>query len=207
MKSFDMRISDNYSRDVSARRPALLPLFRSANQLRLLATLLLEPERRYDITRLASVTGIPQASVSREVKNLVAAGVVASENESGRRMLRADTASPIFPELAGMLLKTYGPKVVVERHLAGLPGMERALIYGSWAKRYSGIPGPPPQDVDVMVVGRPDPREVNRRADAASQELGRDVNASILTPEELADSRSGFLAEVLSSPVVELAVL
>lgn len=191
---------------MSAPAPALLPLWRSANQLRLLTALLLEPERSFTIAELVEATGIPQPSVSREVGNLLRAGVLTRDVEHRRRTVRADTDSPIFPELAGLVLKTAGPKVVLERHLAGLPGVERALIYGSWAKRYSGVAGPPPRDVDVMIFGRPDARAVQHRAEAASRELGRDVNTTVFTPDELSRRRTGFVAAVMSEQFVELDV-
>lgn len=35
-----------------------------------------------------------------------------------------------------------------------LEGMKQVVLYGSWAARYEGAAGPPPGDVDVMVVGR-----------------------------------------------------
>jgi hypothetical protein len=40
------------------------------------------------------------------------------------------------------------------RHI-GRSTMIRANIFGSWAARYLQTPGPPPHDLDVLVVGRP----------------------------------------------------
>jgi DNA-binding transcriptional ArsR family regulator len=191
------------TRSVSAPRPSLLPLLRSENQLRLLAKLLLEPERWFTMSELTAETGVPQPSVSREVGNLTRVGLLSEDLRHRRRVVRADAASPIYPELASLLRKTAGPKPVLERVLAGLPHVDRALVYGSWAARYHGVDGPPPGDIDLLVVGTPDVREVRRRADLASAELGRDVNATVLTPKEWA-KRSGFIGHVRRSPVVDL---
>ena len=49
----------------------------------------------------------------------------------------------------------------------GLAGIERAVIYGSWARRYQGEAGPLPQDVDLLVIGAPAVGEVRAAADAA----------------------------------------
>lgn len=187
-----------------ATRPALLPLLRSENQLRLLAKLLLEPSRAFMIKDLAAETGVPQASVSREIAQLITAGVLRATEERGRRVISADTESPIFPELASLLLKTAGPQAVLERQLDGVPGIDRALIYGSWARRYAGEAGGPPTDIDLMVIGLPDVRELRRRADQASVELGRDVNATVLTLDEWDAGTSGFVQQVRASPLVEL---
>jgi DNA-binding transcriptional ArsR family regulator len=140
--------------------------------LRLLTALLLEPARTFTVTELARVTGVPQPSVSREVAALLGMGLLTADTERGRRVVRADTTSPIFPELASLLLKTAGPKVVLERRLAGIAGVQRALIYGSWAQRYAGVGGTAPGDIDVLVVGQPDMRRVRAAGEAASEELG-----------------------------------
>lgn len=187
-----------------ATRPALLPLLRSENQLRLLAKLLLEPTRRFMVAELAAETRIPQPSVSREIRNLLEVGILTATQERGRRVVSANTESAIFPELASLMLKTTGPKAVLEHRLSGLPGIERACVYGSWARRYAGQPGPEPADIDLLVIGAPDVHEVRRRADLASEELGRDVNATVLTLDEWNAGASGFVQRVNSSPIVDL---
>lgn len=194
------------SRHVSAPPPALLPLFRSAHQLRLLSALLLEPKRTFTITELAAATGVPQPTVSREVARLLGAGVLLLSDERGRRVVQANTDSPIFPELASLMLKTSGPKAVLERALADLRGLQDAFIYGSWARRYHGEPGPQPADIDVLVVGKPDVNEARLRAEQASADLGRDVNVTVLSTEEWSAEDSGFIQHVRTSPRVALDV-
>lgn len=118
--------------------------------------------------------------------------------------MQANIHSPIFPELASLLLKTAGPQIVLERFLGGVVGVAEAFIYGSWARRYAGQAGPEPADVDVMIIGEPDVSEVRRLVEQASAELGRDVNATVLTPAEWDAAASGFLQQIRSSPAVEL---
>ena len=127
-----------------------------------------------------------------------------TELRSGRRSVWADTTSPIFDELHSILLKTIGPRAVLETQLRGLPGVDRALIYGSWARRYHGEAGPLPQDVDLMVIGTGDVGEIRAEADSASRKLGRDVNVTVLMPDEWEKSTTGFVSHVKSAPQVEL---
>jgi len=81
------------------------------------------------------------------------------------------------------------------------------LIYGSWARRYQGEAGPLPQDVDLMVIGDLDVAEVRSEADAASRRLGRDVNVTVLTPEEWERGETGFLTHLKTQPLVILDLL
>ena len=194
----------NYIHCVTERRPALLPLLRSENQLRLLASLLLTPERTWTITELARATGVPQPSVSREVARLADAGVLRVRGSRSNRQVSADVDSAIFPELQSMLLKTVGPKPVLETCLSDVAGIESAFIYGSWARRYEGEAGAPPGDIDLLVVGTPEVDEVYDMAEKASVQLSREVNPTVLTRHEWEASSEGFIVQLHRSPLVSL---
>lgn len=191
-------------RCVSTARPQLAPIFRSDVQLRLLGATYLEPERRFTLPELVERTGRPQSTVARETERLIEAGLIESELRSGRRTAWAATTSPIFEELRSLLTKTIGPKAVIEERLAGIPGVERALIYGSWAARFEGEAGPQPNDIDVMVIGTPDVTAVRAAADEATRMIGRDVNVSVMTAREWARPSTGFVRHVKEGPLVEL---
>ncbi|MDQ6848919.1 MAG: ArsR family transcriptional regulator, partial [Actinomycetota bacterium] len=167
----------------------------------------LEPDRRFTIPELVQRSSRPQPTVAREVERLVEAGLLETELRRGRRNVWANTTSPIFDELHSILLKTIGPKAVLETQLRGLPGVDRALIYGSWARRYHGEAGRLPQDVDVMVIGTGDVGEIRAEADRASRKLGRDVNVTVLTTDEWEHGTSGFITHLKSEPLVDLDLL
>jgi predicted nucleotidyltransferase len=191
-------------RYMSTTRPKLAPIFRSDVQLRVLGATYLEPDRHFTIPELVARTGKPQPTVAREVDRLADAGLVESELRSGRRSVWAATTSPIFEDLKALLTKTIGPKAVIEENLAGIKGIERAAIYGSWAARFRGEPGPQPNDIDVLVVGSADVAQVRAAADRATKTLGKDVNVSVLAPNEWDDAKTGFIRNVKGSPLVDL---
>lgn len=194
-------------RCVSTAPPWLAPIFRSDTQLHILGATYLESERHFAIPELVERSSRPQPTVAREVDRLVEAGLLETELRSGRRSVWANTTCPIFDELYSILLKTIGPKGVIEQQLRGLRGVDRALIYGSWARRYHGEPGPLPRDVDLMVIGTGDVAEIRAKADSASRKLGRDVNVTVLRADEWDDGRTGFVAHLKSEPLVDLELL
>jgi len=189
---------------VSTQRAPLAPIFRSHTQLQILGATYLEPERHFTIPELVERASRPQPTVAREVERLTEAGLIESELRSGRRTVWAASSSPIFDELRSILLKTIGPKAVLEQQLRGLHGVDRALIYGSWARRYHGEPGPLPQDIDLVVVGSGDVAEIRTAADNASRTLGRDVNVTVLRCAEWGRGKNRFITHIKSEPLVEL---
>ena len=101
-------------------------------------------------------------------------------------------------------MTAFGPAAVVGPALAGIPGIERAYLIGSWAARYSGEPGVAPDDIDVLVVGTPDRGEVYKAAMALTDVLKREVNPTIVSPERWESSEEGFIRDVRISPLVAL---
>lgn len=146
------------------RTSPLLPLLRSRIQGDLLALTYLNPNNEYSITEVAARIGASVKSVHHEVARLVQAGLLADRRVGTSRLVRAVQDSLLTRPLTDLLAVTYGPLPVITGALSGLAGVDSAFIYGSWAARYSGEPGPVPGDVDVLVVGEGDPDELDERA-------------------------------------------
>ncbi|KYH45315.1 winged helix-turn-helix domain-containing protein [Branchiibius sp. NY16-3462-2] len=184
----------------------LVPIFRSDAQLQVLGATYLEPDREFSVPELVGRSSRSQPTIAREVERLAEAGLVISDLRHGRRYVSANVQSPIFAELRALLVKTVGPKAVIEEELGTVSGIERAFIYGSWARRYFGESGPLPEDVDLMVIGAPDVGAVRDAAEVASRRVHQDVNPTILTPAEFGADDRGFISQLKSQPVVELDV-
>lgn len=183
--------------------PALAPLLRSDLQGELLAALFLA-ESEYTVSDLARHLGAPLTTVHAEVERLAAAELLAERRVGRARVVAADRQHPLAPSLTELLTLTYGPTAVLPPLLRGLPGLERAYIYGSWAARRHGEPGPQPADIDVLLIGR-----VPRRAAAsvqakAMEALRREVNLTVLPADEWESPSGGFATTVKASPLVEL---
>jgi DNA-binding transcriptional ArsR family regulator len=185
--------------------PSLLPLLRSRMQGELLALVLLHPEREYSITELAEACGVTPTAVLREVERLVGGGILEDRRVGRSRLVKARTDTPLYRPLSEVLAVTFGPVPLLAEALSGLAGVREAYIYGSWAARYSGEPGPPPGDVDVLVVGAPDPDALFDLAEGVSRRLGREVNVHRISPASwAASSADPFLTSVRERPLVPL---
>ena len=182
--------------------PALLPVFRSPAQARLLATLLLHPDEEHTLTDLARHTRIPLSTVHGEVARLVRAGILAERAVGRARLLRANGDNPAVRPLTELVALTFGPITVIEEEFADLPGVQMVILFGSWAARYLGEPGPPPRDVDVLVVGSTGRDALYRAADRAEQRLGRPVHPVLATPERFAANADPLIQQIKASPAV-----
>jgi hypothetical protein len=184
----------------------LLPLLRSRVQGDLLALLYLHPDRDYSLTEAAALIGASVKTVHTEASRLIEAGFVSDSRRGNVRLIRAVTDSPVSRPLTDLLAVTYGPLPVLNDLLADVDGISHAFIYGSWAARYLGEPGPVPGDVDVLVVGTTDRDELDEIARAAQNRLGRPVDIRRVRPAAWAspDPADSFLASVRERPLIPL---
>ena len=185
----------------------LLPIFRSAGQGRLLARIYLGGDRLAPIAQLARELGIDAGGLTREADRLEDAGLIRSERVGRQRLLKPNTESLYYPEMQGLLLKAFGPATLIGPALADIQGIEQALLFGSWAARYLGEQGTEPGDVDLLLIGSPPRRAVARAASLLSEQLGREVNATIVSPERWRDESDGFIRQVKRSATIDLVLL
>jgi DNA-binding transcriptional ArsR family regulator len=202
-RSLSTHILDGIIRNVAEPAPALIPLFRSEAQLRLLAELFSGTDEEASIHELVDRTGIPQATVSRELSRLELHGLVTSRRVGNTRLVRANWDLPWATELRSILAQTVGVLDHLATALSRVDGIQEAWIYGSWAARYRGEPGPFPRDVDVLIVGDPDRRGLMRAAREVENQLRVDVNTIVVEPAVWGSpDPDSFYAQVRSDPRV-----
>ncbi len=180
-----------------------MPIFRSQHQASLLAWLLLHPQSEYTLTDLSRRLQVPMTTLQREAQRLVEAGLLRDRAVGRARLLQANTANRAAAPLTQLLELTFGPETVIKEEFA-IPGAERVLIYGSWAQRHSGTPGPPANDVDVLVVGSPTRADVYDAADRAQDRLGMQVNPVVRTTQQWDEDADPLITQIKSSDVVDV---
>lgn len=206
MARLTFRLDRRYLQVMRSEAPALLPVFRSPLQADILAALLLNPEREYSITDLARRFGAPLSTVHGEVKRLTDAGLLRRRDLGRSAMIRANTSNRLVEPLTELLFLSWGPLQVIAEEFAGLDGAERVLIFGSWAARYLQQQGPPPHDLDVLVVGHPARGDVYDAADRAQQRLGMQVDPVIRPAEVWREAADPLVQQIQSGPFVVVLV-
>lgn len=162
------------------------------------------PEQAFYLREIARAAGTTASSVQRELAALTASGLILREARGHQVYFRANAASPLFQELRGIVVKTFGVADVLRDALAPLVRRIRAaFVYGSLARGEAR----PESDVDVMVIGEVAFADVVERLRPAEATLRRSVNPTVYPPVEFsgkAAAGNAFLAEVLQAPKIFL---
>lgn len=178
-------------------------LIPSETRRKLLTRFLMHPQEEHYGAQLHRMLELHPNSVHRELKLLERAGIIISRRAGGIVYYRANTSSPVFPELRVLILKTAGLGECIADSLRDLRGIDWALVYGSVARGDEG----PGSDVDLMVIGDVPAREVEDAVDRLEEAVGRPVNHTVLTRDELrrrCQARDGFVCGVLDGAKIML---
>ena len=146
-----------------------------------LALLFSHTDQAFYLREIARAIGTGHGAVQRELAQLLRAGLVTRYRRGREVFYQANRASPVFPELHGLIIKTVGVADVLRESLAPLAErVEVAFIYGSFAKGEERAGS----DVDVMIVGEVGFGEVVSAIRSAQDRIGREVNPSVFAPDE-----------------------
>lgn len=178
-------------------------LFTPAQQ-KLLGLLFVRVNEGFHLNEIMRLTGLGSASAQRELRRLHDAGLITSERIGNVRRFWPNKESLVYPELSGLVQKTFGLVGVLSSTLAPLRAqLQLAFVYGATAKGQD-LPG---SAIDVLLVA--EVAEVANYGDLltrlapAERTLRRKINPNLYA---LADYqrrlREGqpFLLQVLQQP-------
>jgi DNA-binding transcriptional ArsR family regulator len=181
--------------------PALLPILRSRHLAEILTVILLHPDAEYTLSELASTLGLPLTTVQREVTRLSSAQLIRERRVGRSRLVSADLSSRYARPLAELVTLAFGPHFVIGEEFRSLDAVAVA-IYGSWAARYEGFEGHPPNDVDVLVIGDVSRRDTYEAAEQAEQRLGLPVNPVLCSVARWLAAADPLIQQIRTVPLV-----
>jgi predicted nucleotidyltransferase len=171
-------------------------------QVRLLALMLLQPERSWTVQELAVAVAAPPSSVHRELARAQDAGVIRRDDTARPHRFAAATDDPAYSYLADLLRRTVGVENEL-RTLLDRPDIAAAVIHGSWA---SGARRPD-SDIDVLVVGDATLRDLRRLMKGVERSTDRAIDLTLVHEDEfrrLLGDRSSFARRLMDEPVITL---
>jgi len=172
-------------------------------QQRVLAVLFGQPHRSFYANEIIELAQSGSGAVQRELARLQASHLVTVQKIGNQKHYQANPDAPIYEELRGIVMKTFGVADVLRNALIPLwPLIEVAFIYGSLAKgtEHAG------SDVDLMVIGSLSSNvQLLELLLPTHALLGRVVNPTLYTAAEFSQRvqvGKSFIIRVLEQPKV-----
>ena len=176
-------------------------LFGYRTRVKVLALLLNNSTRAYYVREITRKVDEQINSVRRELANLKAVGLVTSHAKNGKVYFQANSKSDIFPDLKkifGKISRESAAESQIGDRLKTVGSVSFAALLGYFVQD-AGSP------IDLFIVGTVDKAKMKPLIKELSEEVGHEVNYTVMSTEEYQERRvlfDRFLTEIMSSPKI-----
>lgn len=180
----------------------MIPL-RSNLRKALLTHYLVNRSASHYVRELATLLGVDPTNLSRELNRLEEEGLFRSEARGNQKYYTLNKAYPLLKEVFTILRRTIGIVPTVSEALKKIPGIQAAYLYGSFAKGEEDASS----DIDILIIGKPEPTELANVAGRLEKLLNREVNYTVIAEQELKRKLADhdpFISDIWSGKRVEL---
>ncbi|MBI4373473.1 MAG: nucleotidyltransferase domain-containing protein [Deltaproteobacteria bacterium] len=154
--------------------------FYSKGAQRILVYFMTNPSRTHHLRELSTILSIDSGNLSREMKRLTEMGLFMVSEKGRLKLFTLNQKHPLFKEIRGLILKTGGASVLIQKALQDIPEIEKAFLYGSFA---GGRPDAQ-SDIDLMVIGTIRTVDLAGLIRPLEKKLGREIHYRIFNRKE-----------------------
>lgn len=123
-------------------------------------------------------SGVTIGAVREEASRLVRLGLITLRKDGNRTYYEANRQHPIYADLCRIVLKTVGLADALKPAMRNAE-IKCAFIFGSIAQGTAKAES----DIDLMVIGRIGLRKLTILLSGIGQQVGREINTHVLTPD------------------------
>ncbi len=158
-------------------------LISSKTRVRLLLKFFSNSKTRTYLRGLANEFDVSSNAIRIELNRLFDAGLITSEKEGRRRIYRANTKHPLYPELMNLTRKNLGLDRV-EQIINKLGTVKLALVTGDYANGIdSGL-------IDLLIVGSVNKPYLAKLTYKAESLTGRRIRTLVVTENEYREMKN-----------------
>lgn len=177
----------------------------TTTQQKVLGLLFGKPDQSFYANEIARWAQVGKGSLMRELDRLQQAGILLLTRQGNQTHYQANRECPIYPELLGIVRKTFGIADPLRQALAPFEGqLQWAFVYGSIAKDQANASS----DIDLMLIGEDlHYSQVMERLLPMEEQLGRPINPTLYNPHDWAArlaAGNSFVVRVLQQDKINL---
>lgn len=145
---------------------------------------------------------LDSGNLARKLIQLEKDGLLRSELKGKQKYYSLNHAFPLINEYRKIAMKTWGFEYLLQRALQGVQGIEKAYIYGSYAKDKMDASS----DIDLLMIGRHQPLELQKKIAELQKKTNREINVVSLTPAEYEKKRKTdpLVKSILDHPSIPI---
>lgn len=178
-------------------------IFKSKARKALFCFYFSHPDNEYYLRQLESVLNIPVSIIRKELLRLEEKGIFISKKKGNQTYFYLNKSYPLFKELKSIVFKTIGIKGTLQKALSKIRVINRAFIYGSYAKAEENANS----DIDLFVIGKINTDEFVAQIRKIENAVNREINYCLYSPEDWENKKkekNSFITDIIENPKIFL---
>ncbi len=158
------------------------------------------PEKSYYINETAKLIKTSSGTAQRELERLTKDGFLIKEKKANLAYFKINKINPLLSEIKSIVDKTIGLKVILEKELIGLKGIDFAFLFGSYVKGNFKADS----DIDLYIIGEIEEDNLYKKIRRTEEQIHREINYHLSTQEEFKKKlkQAYFYKEILSKYIL-----
>jgi len=153
-------------------------LISSKTRVKLLLRFFLNPENTAHLRGLADEFGESTNAIRLELNRFEEANMLTSEKNGNRKIYKANSRHPLFPDVRSILLKMVGVDQLISYVINKLGNLEKVFLTGEYAQgRNSDI-------IDIVIVGDVNKAFLTELIDKAEKKIEKKIRYITYLPKE-----------------------
>lgn len=155
------------------------------------------------VREASSILKEDAGNLSKELLRLENQGIFISNTRGRQKYFSLNREYSLFKELKSVVSKTVGIEGSLKEIVNLDSGIKIVFIYGSFTQDREIISN----DIDLLIIGKPDENKLMEKIDALEENLGREINFSIYSEKDFAEGRknkNSFILNILKRPKIFL---
>jgi predicted nucleotidyltransferase len=180
----------------------ILKITKSKTREKILRLFFSDSDKKYYLRQLEKILGLSVGNIRRELLSLAKSGLFKKEEKGNQTYYFLNKDGALFNEYKNIIFKTIGVEGALRKELKKIKGIERAFIFGSFAKNKEDSAS----DVDIMIIGTVGDNVLIPKISKLESLLGREINYHLFSEKEWHDKskKDSFLKSVGVGPKIEI---
>lgn len=160
------------------------------------------PSNKYYIRQIQRLLGYSVGNIAREIMKLNKDDLFLTEREGNLVYYKLNHDHPLYNEIKSIMMKSSGIVQRIKEVLSSIKSIDIAFIYGSFPTNEAKTTS----DIDVMIIGNPDSKEIVNRLRVLESKFDREINFTLYTKDEFLEKKDKieFLKEVMKKKKIPL---
>lgn len=124
--------------------------------------------------------GVDRGNLTKKLQELEKDGILKSEWKGHQRYYSLNRAFSLLKEYKKIILKTVGFEQKLRKALQSVPGVKRAILFGSYASDSMDVSS----DIDLLLVGNHSVFEAQKKISAFQKTIDREINVISMSEGE-----------------------